>query len=685
MYIRACLKCCVAILCVVLLHVSGLAQDRALINTSKSPHARLQCVDLDAVRWTSGFWAEKNKIVSDVAIPYMRTIFMNRALQNFKVAAGLEEGDFYGSWWHDGDLYKWFEALAYTSALSPSEELTRQMSEIIDIIAQAQRADGYLHTSILIGHGTNSRGRHFEGKTTPFADPQDHELYNMGHLMTAAAVHYRSTGDDSFLKVAEKTADYLYSLFKNPEDDHLRLFPSNPSIVMGMVELYRTTGNKKHLELADIFMTNKGAVEGEGYMQGGTDHLQDRTPLREEREAVGHAVRANYLYAGATDLYAETGEEAIWTALLSIWDDVTYRKMHVTGGTGAHHFGITSASDQTHESYGRAFELPNATGYMETCANIANGMWNWRMFLITGEARFADVMELVYYNSGISGFGTSGTDFLYTNPLRWYGGDHSILFTDSQIRWNVERSGICCPPNLVRTIAEMNSYAYSVSEKGLWINLYGSNTLETELQDGSQLRLAQETDYPWDGAIALTIKKAPVKELALLLRIPGWAGSAAVKVNGKTIAEGIRTGQYYEVKRSWKAGDRLELNLPMPVQLIEGNPLIEEVRNHVAVKRGPVVYCLESHDLPPGKSVSEVVIPEDMKLEVRHDLDLMMIPVTVLQGTAFFDERQDWSHRLYQPAQRQALTDINIKMIPYFAWNNRGVSEMSVWLPVAYR
>jgi DUF1680 family protein len=454
---------------------------------------------------------------------------------------------------------------------------------------------------------------------------------------------------------------------------------------MGLIELYRTTGEEKYLQLAQIFLDMRGSAAH------GTDQNQKRTPFREETEAVGHAVTANYLYAGVADIYAETGEEALLQTLDKLWHNVTYQKMSITGGTGALHRGVSSDRDLVWEAYGREYELPNAAVYNETCANIGNAMWNWRMLAVTGEARFADVMELVFYNSGISGLGISGLDFFYTNVLRWHGQQHRLLSNDAVRRWSLPRGGLCCPPNLVRTNAQMSAYAYGISDDRIWIHLYGQNRLDTELTDGSQIKLRQETTYPWDGTIKITIEKAPSSAVSLMLRIPGWAKQAQVKVNGSFEDRKVLPEHYYDVQREWSAGDIVELHLPMPVRLVEGHPLVAEVRNQVAFMRGPIVYCLESYDLPAGVNVADVVIPSDISVNA-HYRGRVLDGVTVLEGKAYaVRSPAKWANRLYRPLSAGTRKKVDIKLIPYYAWNNRydsessaGIPQMSVWLPVDF-
>jgi DUF1680 family protein len=585
---------------------------------------------------------------------------ISHAYANFLIASGREKGEFEGRWWHDGDFYKSLEAAAYAYAVTKDRELDQLMDEVIEVIGEAQQKDGYISTPIII------RG------LERFERVGHHELYNMGHLMTAACIHHRATGKSSLLDIAKKTGDYLYKTFK-PRDPKLAHFGFNPSNIMGAAELYRTTGDTKYLELAKIFVDMRGSASG------GTDQNQARTALRKETEAVGHAVTANYLYAGAADVYAETGDRAFLKALETIWRNVALQKMYVTGATGALHWGASSARDDVHEAYGREYQLPNATAYNETCANIANAMWNWRMLAITGEARFADIIELVLYNSALSGISVDGKHFFYTNVLRRTK-DAPFLSWDLPTR-QPYLSCFCCPPNIVRTIAKVHGWAYSISGEAVWVNLYGGNELNCEFVDGTELELTQETQYPWDGTIKITVNAPEKKQFAVMLRIPGWTKEATLHVNGQAVRDDLQPGQYFKLSRTWSAGDVIKLDLPMPVRLIEANPFVEEARNQVAIKRGPIVYCLESVDLPNDVKVTEVIIPHDIKLKPRFRKNLLG-GVTVLEGEAEVFEAGDWSNRLYREFVPREPRKVTIRLIPYYAWSNRGVSEMTVWMPL---
>jgi hypothetical protein len=648
-------------------------------HAADSPHAKLRGVDLVDVRWTEGFWAEKFELCRRAMLPSVEAALLDERnseqLINLKIAAGLEQGSYRGTDWSDGDCYKWIEAMANMFAITKDAELDRKMDYWIGVIAKAQAPDGYLSTNIQL-----------DPKKKRWEKVQHHALYNMGHLITAACAHKRATGKDSFLNVARKVADYLHTVFA-PRPPALARMDFNPSQMMALVDLYRVTGERRYLELADIFITMRGSApatpeEGRDRQhQGGTDQTQDRVPLRKETQAVGHAVTGTYLWCGAADLYMETGERALWAALERIWESAALRRTYITGGACALHAGRSTRGDEVHEAFGADYELPNRTAYNETCANIGNAMWNWRMLQITGDAKYADMMERVLYNSALSAVSADGRNFFYANPLAWDGRPGWPTKHYTEARWFVHGC-YCCPPQVARTIAGLGRWACSVSPDAVWVHLYGGNRLDTKLPDGSPLKLAQATDYPWDGRVTLTIETAPSKPVALMLRIPSWAAGATARINGKHADAEPKAGAYLALKREWRAGDKVELTLPMKPRLVEADPRVQENRNCLAVMRGPVVYCMESVDLPAGVRVSAVRIPRDIKLAARHDKSLLG-GIVVLEATGQAEDEGEWTGALYRDAGNRPRRDVPLRLIPCYAWANRGVSEMTVWMPAA--
>ena len=588
---------------------------------------------------------------------------LGHALTNLRIAAGLEEGEFAGTHWQDEWVYKWLEAVSYVYGVTRDEELNHRMDEVIDVIGKAQQPDGYIATQTIVRGWPRYQSIHH------------HELYVMGHLMTAACIHHRVTGKTNFLDIAKKTGDYLHATFMS-RDPELAHFGFNPSYIMGSVELYRTTGEKKYLDLANVFIDMRGS------QPGGTDQNQDHVPFRKEDKVVGHAVLYTYLYSGAADAYMETGDASLLEALERLWHDLTEKKMYINGGTCAIHRGLSIRNDDVHEAAGPEYFLPNSTAYNETCAQIGNVFWNWRMFSINGDARYTDLIEHSLYNSIISGIGLDGASWFYTNVLRWYGSEHPLLSNDAYERFQPGRRHICCPSNLLRNVASIHSYVYSVSDEGLWVNLYGGSTFHGELLDGTKIKLTQKTDYPWDGKVKITLDAAsPSREFSIMLRIPTWANGPSISVNGETSDATIVPGKYASITRDWAAGDVIQLDMPMPVRLIEAHPHVEETRNHVAVMRGPMLYCLESVDLPDDVRVSEIRLPRNVELKARHDAELLG-GVTVLEGEARMVKEGNWNGLLYREMSGNQPQSVNITLIPYYAWSNRGISEMTVWMPL---
>ncbi|MEN0056565.1 MAG: glycoside hydrolase family 127 protein [Mucilaginibacter sp.] len=668
-------------ICLILTVGSVRAQQKALVNTNKSKFAKLSSVDMGNVIWTNGFWADRFKVCRDTMIPNLWRVYtdpeISHAFRNFEIAAGLDTGSHAGPPFHDGDFYKLFEAVASMYASTHDPKLDVLMDKTIAVIAKAQRADGYIHTPTIIEERKNS------GKEKAFNDRLNFETYNLGHLMTAACVHYRATGKTSMLKLAIKATDYLYNFYKtaSPELARNAICPSH---YMGVVEMYRTTYDPKYLELA------KNLINIRGLMENGTDDNQDRIPFRQQTQAMGHAVRANYLFAGAADVYAETGDTTLMHTLNLMWNDVVNRKMYITGGCGALYDGVSpdgtsynpNEVQKVHQAYGRDYQLPNFTAHNETCANIGNVLWNWRMLQVTGDAKYADVMELALYNSVLSGISLSGRNFLYTNPLSY---SDDLPFSQ---RWSKDRVGYiklsnCCPPNVVRTISEVSDYAYSVSDKGLWFNLYGGNTLSAKLKDGTPIKLTQTTNYPWDGKVSIRLDEVPEnKAFSLFLRIPGWCQGASIKLAGQPVPQlDTKPGAYTEITAVWFKGMTIELNLPMPVTMMEANPLVEETRNQVAVKRGPVVYCLESSDLEKGQKVFNIAL--SAQNELKPEMIMMdNSPIMSLTGKADVRDENNWKNQLYKPVASPKQNATNIRLIPYYAWGNRGHVDMETWMPL---
>ena len=663
-----------------------------------SKYAKMVNAPLGAVKWTGGFWGERFNVYSNTSLQSMWATWSNpdisHGFRNFEIAAGTCEGEHWGPPFHDGDMYKWLEAVAAVYAVNKDPELDALMDKFIEQVVKAQRADGYIHTPVIIeernkGIDTHSEHRDqtvigtkvgAEDEKGAFANRLNFETYNLGHLMMAGITHYRATGKRTLFDAAIKATDFLCHFYETASAELARNAIC-PSHYMGVVEMYRATGNPRYLELS------KNLIDIRGMVENGTDDNQDRIPFREQYNAMGHAVRANYLYAGVADVYAETGEAQLMKNLTSIWNDIVNRKMYVTGACGALYDGTSpdgtcyepDSIQKVHQSYGRAYQLPNSTAHNETCANIGNMLFNWRMLESTGDAKYADIVETALYNSVLSGVSLDGKRYFYTNPLRL---SDDFPYT---LRWPRERqeyiSCFCCPPNTLRTICEAQNYAYTVSENALWCNLYGQSELTTKLGK-HDLEVSQVTGYPYDGKVMLTFRAVPKKqEMALHLRIPAWCDRATVKVNGEVVDVPVKANTYATLNRVWKKGDVVELDMEMRVKLMESNPLVEETRNQVVVKRGPLVYCLEGMDVADGRHIDDVLIPSTIQFtptEITIDGSKMI----ALDGEARLMDEASWDNVLYREVGKADRT-VKIRLIPYFAWGNRGKSEMTVWMPLA--
>lgn len=655
-----------------------MAQNRGIINNTSSPNVKLKSIDIGDCQWTTGFWADKFKLAETVMVPYMGTLLkgdIGHGLNNFKIVVGLKQGKHMGFAWHDGDFYKWMEASSYIYAQNKDPKILKELDEIIEIIGKAQEEDGYLHTQIQI-----------DPKIDRYENRKYHEMYNCGHLFTSACIHNRVTGKTNFLNIAIKQADLLYNTFM-PESKFYGRFGFNQTQIMGLVELYRTTKDKRYLRLAEKFINNRGKYKVEentatlGYPIG--DMVQERTPLRKATEAVGHAVLALYYYAGAADVAAETGEKELIDALDRLWENVTQKKMYVTGAIGQTHYGASTNRDKIEEGFIDEYMMPNMTAYNETCANICNSMFSYRMLGLHGQSKYADIMELVLFNSALSGISIEGKDYYYANPLRKIQGarDYTKMNTEYPTRQPYLEC-FCCPPNLVRTIAQVSGWAYSIAQNGIAVNLYGGNKLNTKLLDGSAIQLTQETQYPWEGAVKLTIEDCKNTPFEILLRIPDWAVGSRIKVNGKDAGIVATAGNYAKIERTWQKGDIVTLDMPMDIKFVEGNPRIEEVRNQVAVKRGPVVYCMESPDLPKDTKILDVYIKGETPLKAEYHPELLGGLSTIKTEVLL---RKDKKEGMYSTVEKPVFTPYKTQLVPYFSWSNRGDSEMSVFFPIIWK
>jgi DUF1680 family protein len=585
-------------------------------------HRKLSAVPFTAVKFSDGFWAPRLETNRQKSLPHnFKWCEETGRIDNFAKAGGLMPGEFRGIFFNDSDVYKVLEGASYSLSQHPDPELERTVDAVIAKIAAAQREDGYLNTYFTLVK-PNDRWTNL---------PVMHELYCSGHLFEAATAHYRATGKRTLLDVAIRLADHIDRTFGPGKRYGV---PGHEEIELALVKLYEVTGEKRYLDLAKFFLDVRGDKSKRGIAG---PYCQDHMPVREQREIVGHAVRAMYLYAGVADMAAYAGDQGFIDAMHSLWDDVVVRKMYITAGIGARHEG---------EAFGDPYELPNDTAYCETCAAIGLALWSHRMTLMHADAQYADVLERALYNGILSGIGMDGEHFFYVNPLASRGNHHRQPFYDCA----------CCPTNVVRLLPSLPGYVYAQDGQSIYVNLYVAGTGEVALGEG-RVKLTQETQYPWDGAVKLAVEPAGPRTFAVRLRIPGWSSGATIAVNGQPLKSPTMEKGYACLHREWKPGDTIELNLPMEIRRMEAHPAIAADLGRVALQRGPIVYSFEAVD--NGGSVRRIVLARDAKLTVKPRPDLLG-RVTTIEGVD--------------------RTGGKVVAVPYYAWDHREPGEMAVWV-----
>lgn len=650
-----------------------------LTDTRKSPFAKVSPLSGLSVEWTGGFWKDCALMCREGMVPQLKHMFdssdISHVVENFKICAGDSQGAHKGTPFGDGDFYKWMEAAMYMAVLGSDGELLHQLDGYIDVIGRAQLPDGYISTKQILGE-------RMDNGVTRLGDVNDFEVYNFGHLFTAACLYKRLTGKDSFLDIAKKAAGYLEGLYEAASKTGEVQTAVCPSHYMGLIELYRTTGEERYRDLAKL------AVELRDSVTNGTDDNQDRMPLKQHEKIVGHAVRANYLYAGVADLYAETGDQEYLTMLRRVWDSLITHKLYITGGCGALYNGVSPYGNfwkdqKIHQAYGYEYQLPNITAYNETCAVIGGIMWAYRMFQIDPKAEYMDMLERMLLNASMAGVSLDGKRFFYENMLR------RTRQLPYELAWPLTRteyiSSYCCPPNLARLIAQSEEYAYTASADTLWTGIYGNSRTKVELDCGASFTVNQETAYPYDGTIRFTFDEA-VNDVQwnLNLRIPAWAESGSILINGEEIKLGSGDfGSYLTVRVDSVKGLTIVLKLDMPVRLTAANPMVEETVNQAAVERGPLVYCMETPDVETG-TLDDLLISPAAKFELK-DFEIKGRRMTALETELYcLNTGAEQKNSLYHTIRYQGFRRVKARLIPYFAWDNREFGEMRIWLPVAY-
>ncbi len=623
-----------------------------IVDSSRSPYSRLRPVPADAVTIDDQFWAPRIRRNREITIPSQgKQLWETGRFENFLRVSGESSAPFQGRFFNDSDVYKWIEAASWSLLNHPDQELSDQIDEAITIIGAAQQPDGYLNTYFALKRAGER-----------WTDFDLHEMYCAGHLFQAAVAHHRATSSTSLLEIATRLADHIDSVFGPPESGKRIGTDGHPEVEMGLVELFRVTGERRYLDLARFLVDVRGhGFLGDAYDRYGSKYHQDHQPFREMTEIVGHAVRAVYLNAGVADIYAESGEPALLDALYRIWSNMTGRKMYVSGGIGSRYEG---------EAFGDDYELPNQLAYTETCAAIGSMMWAWRMLLIEDDARFADIFELQLYNAMLAGVSLDGETYFYQNPLADEGGHRRQPWFKTA----------CCPPNVARTLASLSGYLYSVAGNAVTIHHYIAGAARISLAE-RDVDLRQTGNYPWDGEIAITVKTAG--EFELRLRIPGWSGAGViVTVNGELIGVDPTPGSYSALHRSWIAGDVITLSLPMTVRRIECHPAVTENTGRIALMRGPLLYCAEETD-NPDLDLLTAMLSASEKTESRFESELLDGVTTLSIPVETRGSMDDWKSELYRTVDRScsdAPVGGTLKLIPYYAWANREPGPMRVWI-----
>lgn len=620
-------------------------------------------VPFTRVSITGGFWQPRLATNRTVTLPFdFKKCEETGRIDNFAIAGGLARGTFKGKRYDDSDVFKVVEGASYSLQTHYDAKLDRYLDSLITLFAAAQEPDGYLYTLRTIMKDSILTKDDLAGQTRFSFILGSHELYNVGHMYEAAVAHFQATGKRTFLNIALKNANYL---MKTIGPGKLVIVPGHQEIEIGLVKLYRVTNDKRYLDFARFLLDMRGRADKRKLFPDpvnpnqGARTLQDHLPVTQQTEAVGHAVRAGYMYAAMTDIAAIQQDKAYMKALETIWNDVAGRKQYLTGGLGARENG---------EAFGAPFELPNDVAYAETCASVANMLWNHRMFLLTGDSKYMDVFERVLYNGFLSGVSLQGDTFFYVNPLG----------SDGKRKFNVGLGATrepwfgtsCCPTNVVRFMPSLPGYVYATQQGALYVNLFLTSE-STLMIDNRSVQVRQQTSYPWDGGVALTVSPKSVQTFDLLVRMPGWTlgrpmpgqlyaylGSAAAKpkllVNGKAVSYTVEKG-YARIHRTWHPGDRVSLTLDMPVREVKANTQVADDRGKVAIERGPLVYCAEAVD--NDSTIRTLAIPA---------------------GTTF--------RPTMQPEKLGGIVSLTgqtagkpLTLIPYYAWSHRGVNEMAVW------
>lgn len=635
---------------------------------------KTRSVSLTNVVINGGFWGPRADQAREIILPFQWEVMNDRVpgvakssvIKNFKIAAGKAKGEFHGYVFQDSDFGKWCEGVAYSLMIHPDPELEKKCDKVIDLLEQAQEQDGYLNTRFML-----------KDRDMRWKNVRDwHEMYVAGHLLEGAVAYYLATGKRKFLDMMIKNINLINKKF-GPGKGKKRGYPGHQEIELALVKLYRVTGEKKYLDLSKFFIDERGKKpfyfdmeqkkRGDGFPGWVSRHAkkynQSHLPVREQKVATGHAVRAMYMYCGMTDAAIETGDKTLIKALKTLWNNVTKKQMYIIGGVGSTNHG---------EAFTFDYDLPNETAYAETCAQIGLVFWAKRMLELDVDASCADVMERALYNGVISGVSLDGRHFFYQNHLASY------PWPDAE-KGSTQRPGwygcACCPPNLVRMLTSLGEYIYTRTDNEIFTNLFIAGTADIELKK-TNVRLTQRTAYPWKDTVAISVSPSAPATFSLSVRIPDWCRKPVVKVNGKKInLKSCMYKGYARITREWKKGDKVVLTLPMPVERVYANPKVRMNVGRVALQRGPIVYCLEEVD--NGKDLNAILLPKDAKLTVKTDkIAGQNVPVITAKAKRI---PADSRNALYADTVAKPKA-ASIKAIPYFMWANRAEGEMLVWI-----
>lgn len=638
---------------------------------------KLHPVDLKKIKIHDSFWSKHINLVKDAIIPYQWNAMNDlipdaepsHCLENFKIAAGRKKGEFYGAVFQDTDIAKWLEAAGFTLAYDRNPELEKTADEVIDLIAEAQQEDGYLDTYFIIKEPDRKWKNLCEG----------HELYTAGHMMEAAVAYYQGTGKDKFLNVVRKLADLLCDTFGS-EEGKIHGYPGHQEVELGLIKLYQVTGNKKYVDLAKYFIDARGV--GKNYFLEEMDkpdyrqifpefadyqpaYSQSDRPVREQKAAEGHAVRAVYMYSAMADLACEYQDQELMDACTRLWNNIVQKQMYITGGIGAS--GIL-------ERFTVDYDLPNDCNYAESCASIGLAMFGSRMANITRDASYMDIVEKALYNTVLAGIALDGKSFFYVNPLEVWP-DNCLERTSKEHVKPVRQKwfGVaCCPPNIARTLASIGQYVYSVGKGELYINLFVSNKTETEV-NGNTVGISMETRFPFDNRIDINIQNIPAEGMTVAVRIPAYAKDYRIDVNGQPVNCRIEKGYAYV---TLMADAVITVSFEAPARFVRANPNVRADCGKTAVMKGPLVYCLEEAD--NGKNLSALYVSTDQKIREQESSAFAGVTELILKGKRM--EETAWKESELYGEHPLTFSDVTLKAIPYAYWNNRGIGEMTVWI-----